>query len=180
MEDPEIRELYKGILYSKHPRAHLSPWRVHLFFQGKHIILGQFKNLKDALWERDLFLKHKGDYEKICEDNTINPYLELDLPQFPNFRTRGSIPGTKYNLYAYQSNVEKTVKTICNQMKKEDNLKLKQVSEYLGVSSNTINNRLHNFNLTFTKFKFLFFNNKEKLLELIPYLQKEDLGVVDL
>ena len=58
---------------------------------------GEFKKLSDALYERDALFYCNFDYDLLVEFDLENKYENMDLPPFPEKRSKGRIKGTKVN-----------------------------------------------------------------------------------
>ncbi len=69
------KEFYKYISYND------MTGRYHVIYRG--LVRTTHKNLKDALYERDLIVKYDGDEELMCEDPTmVYNYEDEKLPSF--------------------------------------------------------------------------------------------------
>ncbi len=53
--------------------------------------------MSDALYERDCLFYCKFDYDLLVECDLPNKYENMDLPPFPEKRSRGTIKGVKFN-----------------------------------------------------------------------------------
>ena len=58
---------------------------------------GEFTKLSDALYERDALFYCNFDYDLLVEFDLENKYENMDLPPFPEKRSKGRIKGTKVN-----------------------------------------------------------------------------------
>lgn len=75
IENVAHKEFYKHITYNK------ITGRYHVIYRG--IVRTTHKDLREALYERDLIVKYDGDEELMCEDPTlIYDYEDEKLPSF--------------------------------------------------------------------------------------------------
>ena len=58
---------------------------------------GEFKNLSDALYERDALYYCNFDYDLLVESDLENKYEHMELPPFPEKRPSGRIRGNRIN-----------------------------------------------------------------------------------
>ncbi|MDO5848948.1 MAG: zinc ribbon domain-containing protein [Methanobrevibacter sp.] len=83
----EIRYFYRNIVKTN------NVYRI----KYKNKDYGEFKNLSDALYERDALFYCNFDYDLLVECDLENKYENMDLPPFPTKRSKGRIKGTKVN-----------------------------------------------------------------------------------
>ena len=52
--------------------------------------IGPYKNIEDALFERDFLVEHDWNYDLLVEtiDDSKNPYYDMDLPTYPTGKIR--------------------------------------------------------------------------------------------
>ena len=169
----KLLELYRYIGINKKskeytitiPREHLASDKSLEKYTG-------YKNVEDALYERDFLVAHDWDYDALveCIDDTQNPYYDMILPPYPerkirNLRERNYHEKELTKLYELiNENPEASQTELCNQ---------------IGASEVTVRNWLNRFwNSNYTEFKQITLSGENPLevLEKVPHIYQPDLS----
>ena len=111
--------------------------------------IGPYKNIEDALFERDFLVEHDWNYDLLVEtiDDHENPYYDMDLPTYPTRKIR-NISKRNYR--------EKELTEVMEFIKEDSTLSQIEIADKLHVSEVTIRNWLKNlYNTNYTDFKRL-------------------------
>ena len=111
--------------------------------------IGPYKNIEDALFERDFLVEHDWNYDLLVEtiDDSKNPYYDMDLPTYPTRKIR-NISKRNYR--------EKELTEVMELIKEDSTLSQREIADKLHVSEVTIRNWLKNlYNTNYTDFKRL-------------------------
>lgn len=106
-----------------------------------------YRNLEDALYERDFLKEHDWDYDLLVEviDDSKNPYYEMDLPTYPTRKIK-NISDRDY----HEKELEQVAELI------QLDFSQKEICEKLNITTVTLRNWLRKFwNTNFTEFKRL-------------------------
>lgn len=79
IENIALKEFYKYIMFDKIKNRYIVVYKGIYYYTTSNII--------DALKERDIILKHDGDFELMCEDPTVvYDYTKEELPPYPQVK----------------------------------------------------------------------------------------------
>ena len=109
----------------------------------------RFRNVEDALWERDLLVKYGFDEELVCEcaDDTLNPYYDMTIPPYPQRKIR--------NLADRKDRTE-LFNTLFTLIQDEPNLSQEEYAKLAETTSMNIRNILRNeYDTDWAEFKTL-------------------------
>ena len=131
-----------------------------------------FKNLEDALWERDLYVQYGFNDELVVyyADDGLNPYYDMDLPPYPQRRIR--------RIHDRESHQEELDLLKDYILEHGSSTKLSWFVQESDFNSVTIRNWLKNYNTTFNDFKELVLSGEDPwtVLELEPLVYTPDLS----
>ena len=118
-----------------------------------------FRNLEDALWERDLYVKYGFNTEDVvyCADDKLNPYYDMDLPPYPERSIK--------NVSDNKPRFDKLIKDLCGVIC-EGYTTQSEVSEVLSVTNVTIRNLMSRYNTCWEDFKVLCLSGEDPLTVL--------------
>lgn len=130
-----------------------------------------YRNLEDALFERDFLMDHDWDYDLLieCIDDTNNPYYDMTLPPYPERKIR--------NLRERDYHTEDLTEM---HYLIQEGYNQHEIAEVLGVQDITIRNWLKKFyNTTFQEFKDISLSGENPLnvLEKVPHIYTPDLSI---
>ena len=134
--------------------------------------IGVYKNIEDALFERDFLVAHDWDYDLLVEtiDDMENPYYDMDLPTYPSRKIRN----------ISKRNYRETELTAMMELIKEDpSLSQKEIADKLGIVDVTIRNWLKRlYNADYLEFKRLVLDgvNPLEVLERNEQIIQPDLS----
>lgn len=149
----ELRYFYRNI-YRSHMNKDI--FKVHKSIDGVITDYGSYHNLEDALHERDILEKHGYDYELVCEDDTPNPYYDMELPPFPERRGAGKLFGTKQAKKDFRNELC----IYAEEIKKNLGLTQREMARMRGVDANTVSNTVRRYGYTWIRFKeFIYFED---------------------
>ncbi len=180
IEKQARREFYKYIHYNKLNNRYQVTYKGH--------ILGTYKNIIDALNERDIIVKYDADEELMCEYPIINIYDEKTIPLYPNkienitrknnktnkYELNKQIKNNKIRIGSYSSyNLAVLVKNYLDQNKwnKKSVEHIIKVTENIQKRNKRIHKRNNKYYVEFSK------NNKTKIyayydnIELARYIR---------
>lgn len=104
-----------------------------------------YKNIEDALHERDFLVKHNWNYDLLveCIDDTNNPYYYTELPPYPERKIRNIAPRKNHD-----DDLRKMQKII----KDNPGLTQEQLASQMGMLAQTIRQWLKQYNTHFSEF----------------------------
>ena len=111
--------------------------------------IGVYKNIEDALFERDFLVANDWNYDLLVEtiDDRENPYYDMDLPTYPTRKIR-NISKRNYR--------EKELTDIMMLIQEDPSLSQRDIADKLGITDITIRNWLKRlYNTDYLEFKRL-------------------------
>ena len=130
-----------------------------------------YRNIEDALYERDFLMENGWDYDYLveCIDDSLNPYYDMELPPYPERKIRKIIKRDYH---------EKEIQLMADIIMEDDKITRDEVASILGVGPVTILNWLKLWNTTFREFKQIVLagENPLELLEKKELIYTPDLS----
>ena len=131
-----------------------------------------YRNVEDALFERDFLVAHNWDYDLLVEaiDDTKNQYYDMTIPPYPQRK----ILNLKERDYH-----EKELILVHELLNDDSELCQEDISEILGITEVTFRNWLSKFwNTNWSEFKRISLSgeNPINVLEKVPHIYQPDLS----
>ena len=110
--------------------------------------IGVYKNIEDALFERDFLVAHDWDYDLLVEtiDDMENPYYDMDLPTYPTRKIR-NISKRDYH--------ETELSQIIDFINEDNEYTQTEICDKLNLNTVSLRNWLRLWNTNWTEFKQL-------------------------
>ena len=85
-----LMEFYRYIIKDSHRQGAYLLNYPQKYVTDKRFDRISYKNLEDALFERDFLVEHNWDYDLLVYniDDTLNPYYDMELPPYPERKVR--------------------------------------------------------------------------------------------
>ena len=113
-----------------------------------------YHNIRDALFERDFLRDHDWDYDALVEtiDDNLNPYIDMDLPPYPERRIRNVQTTTQ---------TDKKFRELVRLLQKDIEMTQGKAAEILKVVPSTIRIWLNKYDTDWIELKTIITNNSD-------------------